>query len=325
MRTHKHLTQEGSLFKTLEEFYNNVIISEGNVVPTYEPYQESTYSYILDEPLRQLPSGVADSINLETGVLTRRVGKVVLDGENFTPQNHTINDTSLCRWLIYQNDNVANTNVISTYCSQYPSALPIETWLGTKMGICQNNSGNSLYLYRDDININANSESGRNKLIEEFKANPLTVYYELVEPITEQLTPTQLKSFEGTTHIMSNNTLQARTSVKIHSYVQAVVTNLINENEALRSNVDILNVENEGLKETNEVQDELIDINMMATDEVYTMIEPLLASQPMSMERGMSKLVDMYVAMVQRGLKTIDQVPIRYRAEVQAILEALEK
>ena len=64
---------------------------------------------------------------------------------------------------------------------------------------------------------------------------------------------------------------------------------------------------------------------MMATDEVYTMIEPLLASQPMSMERGMSKLVDMYVAMVQRGLKTIDQVPIRYRAEVQAILEALEK
>ena len=152
----------------------------------------------------------------------------------------------------------------------------------------------------------------------------LEYYYPLKEEITEQLEPTQLKSFEGTTHIMSNNTLQARTSVKIHSYVQAVVTNLINENEALRSNVDILNVENEGLKETNEVQDELIDINMMATDEVYTMIEPLLASQPMSMERGMSKLVDMYVAMVQRGLKTIDQVPIRYRAEVQAILEALE-
>ena len=124
---------------------------------------------------------------------------------------------------------------------------------------------------------------------------------------------------------MSNNTLQARTSVKIPSNVQAVVTNLINENEALRGNVDILNVENEGLKETNEVQDELIDINMMATDEVYTMIEPLLASQPMSMERGMSKLVDMYVAMVQRGLKTIDQVPVRYRAEVQAILEGLEK
>ena len=124
---------------------------------------------------------------------------------------------------------------------------------------------------------------------------------------------------------MSNNTLQAHTSVKIPSNVQMVVTNLINENEALRSNVDILNVENEGLKETNEVQDELIDINMMATDEVYTMIEPLLASQPMSMERGMSKLVDMYVAMVQRGLKTIDQVPIRYRAEVQAILEGLEK
>lgn len=82
------------------------------------------------------------------------------------------------------------------------------------------------------------------------------------------------------------------------------------------------------------VQDEMINVNMMATDEVYTMIEPLLAQTPMPMmvstfgltkERRVSKMVDLYVAMVMRGLKTIEEVPSRYREEVKAILEKLEK
>ena len=35
-------------------------------------------------------------------------------------------------------------------------------------------------------------------------------------------------------------------------------------------------------------------------------------------------MVDMYVAMVVRGLKTIDEVPSRYREEVKQILKQLE-
>ena len=36
-------------------------------------------------------------------------------------------------------------------------------------------------------------------------------------------------------------------------------------------------------------------------------------------------MVDMYVAMVQRRLKTIEKVPVRYREEVTEILAKLEK
>ena len=36
-------------------------------------------------------------------------------------------------------------------------------------------------------------------------------------------------------------------------------------------------------------------------------------------------MVELYVVMVQRGLKTIDQVPARYREEVRALLEAVEQ
>lgn len=100
----------------------------------------------------------------------------------------------------------------------------------------------------------------------------------------------------------------------------------------------------EELKEVNNTQDELINISMLATDEIYTMIEPILESIPQnkslltmiepilevvpqnkSLERGVSKMVDLYVAMIQRGIKTIDQVPLRYREEVRRILEELEK
>lgn len=82
--------------------------------------------------------------------------------------------------------------------------------------------------------------------------------------------------------------------------------------------------ENEKLKEYNDIQDILIDINMMATDEVFSMIEPLIAMPTNILEGGVSPMVDMYVAMVQRGLKTIEEIPARYRAEVERIIKQLE-
>lgn len=70
-------------------------------------------------------------------------------------------------------------------------------------------------------------------------------------------------------------------------------------------------------------QNELINTTMLATDEMFMMLEPLLA-EVYALQGGESKMVDMYVAMVQRGLKTIDQVPARYREQVQEILAQLE-
>lgn len=76
----------------------------------------------------------------------------------------------------------------------------------------------------------------------------------------------------------------------------------------------------------NASQDELIDISLLATDEMYMMIEPLLSSlDTNTFMKGGSKMVDMYVAMVIRGLKTIDEVPARYREQVREILDKLEK
>ena len=95
--------------------------------------------------------------------------------------------------------------------------------------------------------------------------------------------------------------------------------------EVANSNIDeklitkITEIDKENL-----IQNELIDISLLATDEMYMMIEPLLEAITIN-ERGVSKMVDMYVAMIMRDLKTIDEVPLRYREEVRLILEQLEK
>ena len=78
------------------------------------------------------------------------------------------------------------------------------------------------------------------------------------------------------------------------------------------------------IDQENLIQNELIDISLLATDEMFMMLEPLLEAVQVD-ERGMSKMIDMYVAMVMRGLKTVDEVPLRYREDVRRILEELEK
>ena len=95
--------------------------------------------------------------------------------------------------------------------------------------------------------------------------------------------------------------------------------------EVANSNIDeklitkITEIDKENL-----IQNELIDISLLATDEMFMMLEPLLESIMIN-ERGMSKMVDMYVAMIMRGLKTVDEVPLRYREEARRILEELKK
>lgn len=101
--------------------------------------------------------------------------------------------------------------------------------------------------------------------------------------------------------------------------------NLREENEVLNNTVSLMILENEEIKTVNETQNELIDVSLCATDEMFMLLEPLLSKTVNLSERSVSKMVDLYVAMVMRGLKTIEEVPARYREQVKEILAQLEK
>lgn len=70
-------------------------------------------------------------------------------------------------------------------------------------------------------------------------------------------------------------------------------------------------------------QNELtIDLLLYSIDEIYTSVEPLLAMVPMTIEteNKVSRLVNFYVLMIKRDLKTIEEVPERFREEVNKFL-----
>lgn len=93
------------------------------------------------------------------------------------------------------------------------------------------------------------------------------------------------------------------------------------------SETELLNDQIQTLKKQISDQDTLININMMATDEIFTLIEPLINDiNPIIYRKEViTPMVELYVTMVIRGLKTIEQVPVRYREQVIKILEELEK
>ena len=96
----------------------------------------------------------------------------------------------------------------------------------------------------------------------------------------------------------------------------------ISQNEEVKQSI-------EEIKSVNSIQDEIIDMTMLALDEVFELFEPMLSLSISSMSLNNKEvnnpMVELYVVMIQRGLKTIDQVPERYKADVQALLNEIEK
>ena len=164
--------------------------------------------------------------------------------------------------------------------------------------------------------------------------NDMDIYIETSNPqliettILEQL---KIPSYKDKTHIFITGEIDGDLKAKAPLDGGKAIASLSAMNLSLENEVSTLSLENEEITEVNNTQDTLINTTMMATDEVYTMLEPILEMMPMTisidgeMKGGSSKMVDMYVAMVQRGLKTIEQVPARYREEVREILAKLEK
>ena len=297
-------------------------VSEGTSITSYEPYQESIQELKLNEPLRSLPNGVCDEIT-EDGTEIRRVGKIVFNGsENW--RNGVGTNESFIDVRLALNQLVGKNNR-NGLCDTLPYASYIDAWICTKEGI-------SVYNHATVTEVIASIPKTKVIDLQSWKdwlsQNPTTVYYELNEPIIKKHNKNMnLKTFEGTTHITSDNYLLPTISCKVPSNVQATIMNLKEENEFLNNAVSLMSLENEEVKLVNETQDVLINTTMLATDEMYMMLEPLLSevAQTLSLEREVSKMVDLYVAMVMRGLKTIEQVPARYREEVREILAQLEK
>ncbi len=132
------------------------------------------------------------------------------------------------------------------------------------------------------------------------------------------------------------NELKSRTE-DLQSSVSSLQeeTSILNETQLMSEEID--NIIMEAITDSDEKHEALTDVMLCAIDEVFMMLDPLISVSEevvMSMENSdqlgellnkeVSKMVELYVVMVQRGLKTIEQVPARYREQVRELLANVE-
>ena len=82
--------------------------------------------------------------------------------------------------------------------------------------------------------------------------------------------------------------------------------------QTLSDGVRIEHLENESRR-----QEELLNMLMLAADEMFSLIEPLISIALLSDEETCgSRIVEMYIAMIERNLKTLEDVPKSLRGIV---------
>ena len=164
-----------------------------------------------------------------------------------------------------------------------------------------------IYKYKD--------EKGRT-MISPYKPN---VEYEHMYRLIAQSDEYRLTNYSMVTQVIDIQEKDLELWFEVH---KDDLETPISQNEEVKQSI-------EEIKSVNSIQDEMIDTTMLALDEMFEMFEPMLSSSIKSMslnnEEVRNPMVELYVVMIQRGLKTIDQIPARYREEVKAILDAVEK
>ena len=154
-----------------------------------------------------------------------------------------------------------------------------------------------------------------------YKENPFFIYYrinpQLIKTeVVEQIFPL---TYKDKTHFFVKGGLDGEIKGKVPVDAGKAISVLTERNNTLKK-------ESEDIQFVNKVQEELINISMLATDEMYVMLEPLLSDETIETFNIdiSSKIVSFYVAMIRKGLKTLENIPKRYKLGVEQMLTNLE-
>ena len=137
-----------------------------------------------DLPLRSLPNGVCDTLNLVTGEYVQRVGEIVLDGSQqdsywlYNETNKTFRIQISDAFVLQNSAGDANRNRILVSSDRLVSRKYSDDW----------NSGTFITLALDKrIVVRIDGITKTADLQDYLKQNPITVQYELATPIVRKL------------------------------------------------------------------------------------------------------------------------------------------
>jgi hypothetical protein len=180
--------------------FSNIMLSEGTTIIPYTPYIEDINNIVLTNPLRKVGT-IADKYS--EGVVTRNVGKVVLNGsEDWSFVNTKIN-TILFRLNI--------TKKAYSYMGIMSDRFIVTEVYSTDIEGFQGSATNS------NIFVSINKSKLATQDISGFKAwlqaNPTTVYYQLATPTTEVISVLPLNKFEKGSLLVDSGIIPCKTTI----------------------------------------------------------------------------------------------------------------
>lgn len=152
---------------------SNLIFVEEEVIPTFEPHKTNILETSNDIVLRGLPNGVKDSYDCLTGEYVQRVSGITLDGTQSVSMDGTLA-------YIHITDLVENNVSMS---DALPSVRVNDVLEGVE-GVAVQNRGNNSRIY-----ININGLTTAEEITQRLQQKPVTIQYQLAEPIVTTIEP----------------------------------------------------------------------------------------------------------------------------------------
>ena len=166
---------------------SNIQIEENTVVTPYEPYKEEVKYSPLNEPLRSsLDGSVSDEVSLTD--VTRRYAEVVFDGSD--DEKWSIKENRPCINV----PNIKKTNDTISMCTHFKN-VPYGKNVSEFFNYI---TGDLYFIVEENLRNHTNWKTW-------LQANPITVQYELAEPITETIEPVDIVTYNNVTHLTASD------------------------------------------------------------------------------------------------------------------------
>lgn len=177
----------------------------GTTATDYQPYQGfETTTLQLNQPLRELPNGVKDTI--ENGVVPRRVGEITYDGSS--DENWDLNGLYGEKYVRFStsapNITTSPYKVGNVICDKFPYRPYEDSSVSPDSEYIIAGSG-YMYVLIEKSRLSESTAQGFKTWLQ---FNPITVWYQLATPITEQITLPTLPSWYPYTNAWVGTELQ---------------------------------------------------------------------------------------------------------------------
>lgn len=240
-------------FMILEGDYTSENITADN----WDDYAYQSDEITYDVELRRV-GDVYDYVDVENNRVVRNIEKFILTEsllETLTISTDLLNENT--RFYISLLDVITKTNMM--YCNIYPVNATV---LGSnsKDKIISVYTNGNIYIRDDDFSTTTDFKNYLISLAQ--SGNPMEVYLVLETPTYEDITARQLKTFEGTTHIFSENSnVEPENYARIPSDVGASVASANETIAEQASTISSLEDENQALtEELLDTQEALVDL-----------------------------------------------------------------